>query len=130
MRTTRAHRAVALLAMQSALCENRGVTPSTQPRPIHERAIADLRYIRAAVENAGAFTAVLVGNITIMRRLAPTSLTAAGFAAGLLAGGAGAWVYAFHCTESGLPFITLWYSAGILATALLGALIGRWLLRW
>jgi hypothetical protein len=55
---------------------------------------------------------------------------AAGFAAGLLAGGAGAWVYAFHCTESGLPFITLWYSAGILATALLGAVIGRWLLRW
>lgn len=73
---------------------------------------------------------VLIGNVVMMRRLAPTNLTAAGFAAGLLAGGAGAWVYAFHCTESGLPFITLWYSAGILATALLGALIGRWLLRW
>ncbi len=73
---------------------------------------------------------VLAGNMLVMRRLAPTNLVAAGFAAGLLAGAAGTWVYAFHCTENGLPFITLWYSAGVLATALLGALIGRWALRW
>ena len=31
---------------------------SSQPDSIHERAVADLRYIRSAVENAGAFTAV------------------------------------------------------------------------
>ena len=30
----------------------------TQPSQIHERAVADLRFIRAAVENAGTFTAV------------------------------------------------------------------------
>jgi len=73
---------------------------------------------------------VLAANILVMRRLAPTNLTGAGFAAGLLAGAAGTWVYAFHCTESGLPFITLWYTAGTLATALIGAAVGRWLLRW
>lgn len=73
---------------------------------------------------------VLAVSIAVMRRLAPTNLAAAGFAAGLLSGAAGAWVYAFHCTESGLPFITLWYTAGILATALIGAALGRWLLRW
>lgn len=73
---------------------------------------------------------VLAGNVLVMRRLAPTNLAGAGFAAGLLAGAAGTWVYAFHCTESGLPFITLWYTAGILATALIGAALGRWLLRW
>ncbi len=73
---------------------------------------------------------VLAANLLVMRRMAPTNLVGAGFAAGLLAGAAGTWVYAFHCTESGLPFITLWYSAGILATALLGAVVGRWLLRW
>jgi hypothetical protein len=68
--------------------------------------------------------------VVVMRRLAPTNLAAAGFAAGLMAGAVGCWVYAFHCTESGLPFIAIWYSAGILLSALLGALAGRFLLRW
>ena len=49
---------------------------------------------------------------------------------GLFAGGAATWVYAFHCTESGMPFITIWYTTGILAAAALGAIVGRWALRW
>ena len=69
-------------------------------------------------------------SVLVMRRLAPTNLVAAGFAAGLLSGAAGSWVYAFHCGESGLPFVTLWYTTGILAVALLGAATGRWLMRW
>lgn len=69
-------------------------------------------------------------SVLVMRRLAPTNLAAAGFAAGLLSGAAGSWVYAFHCGESGLPFVTLWYTTGILAVALLGAATGRWLMRW
>ncbi len=66
----------------------------------------------------------------VMRRLAPTNLTLAGFASGLAAGAASCWVYAFHCGESGLPFITIWYTAGILVVALIGAALGRYLLRW
>lgn len=73
---------------------------------------------------------VFIAIVLVMRRLAPTNLTLAGFAAGLAAGAAGCWVYAFHCGESGLPFITLWYTTGILATALIGAVVGRYLLRW
>lgn len=65
-----------------------------------------------------------------MRRAAPTNPTLAGFAAGLFAGGAGAWVYAFHCTESGMPFIAIWYTLGVLASATIGAVIGRFVLRW
>jgi hypothetical protein len=68
--------------------------------------------------------------VLAMRRAAPTNPTLAGFSAGLFAGGAGVWVYAFHCTESGMPFITIWYTVGVLAAAALGAIIGRWVLRW
>ncbi len=65
-----------------------------------------------------------------LRKLAPTRLGLAGAGAGLLAGGAGASVYAFHCVEYTAPFIFIWYTTGIAAAALIGAVIGRWALRW
>lgn len=73
---------------------------------------------------------VFVATMMVVRTLAPTRLTLAGLAAGLLAGGAGAWVYSFHCGENGLPFLAIWYTLGIAAMAALGALSGRYLLRW
>lgn len=65
-----------------------------------------------------------------LRRLAPTQLTRAGAAAGLLAGSTASSIYAFHCPESAAPFVAIWYTSGILLTTLLGAVIGRWTLRW
>lgn len=65
-----------------------------------------------------------------LRKLAPTQLERAGAGAGLLAGAVGASVYAFHCVEYTAPFILIWYSGGILASALIGACVGRWALRW
>jgi hypothetical protein len=65
-----------------------------------------------------------------MRQLAPTRPILAGGCAGLLAGAAGAWVYAFHCNESAAPFMAIWYTLGIAAAGLLGAATGRWVLRW
>jgi hypothetical protein len=73
---------------------------------------------------------LLLAIMHFLRRMAPTHLTLGGLSAGLMAGGLGAWVYAFHCPESGLPFLTLWYSLGIAAVVLIGTLTGRWLLRW
>ncbi|MFC7396911.1 NrsF family protein [Chelatococcus sp. GCM10030263] len=75
-------------------------------------------------------TPFLVAALAFMRRLAPTSPTWAGAAAGLASGALGAWVYSFHCTEQGLPFLASWYSLGIAAVAAIGALLGRRLLRW
>ena len=65
-----------------------------------------------------------------MKGLAPTRLSLAGAAAGLLAGGVGAAIYALHCDEMGAPFLALWYVLGMLMPATLGALIGRHVLRW
>jgi hypothetical protein len=65
-----------------------------------------------------------------MRGLAPTRLPLAGAAAGLLAGSLGALVYCLHCPELEAPFIGTWYLLGVLIPCIVGALLGRRLLRW
>lgn len=73
---------------------------------------------------------IFAGLLWSFRRLAPTRLRAAGAAAGLLAGAFAAAVYCLHCPETSAIFVLTWYSLGILATSLLGALLGPRLLRW
>ena len=79
-----------------------------------------------ALLSAPAFVALLWA----MKGLAPTRLALAGAAAGLLAGAAGALIYALHCTEMAPPFLGIWYLLGMLIPALLGAVVGPRLLRW
>jgi hypothetical protein len=73
---------------------------------------------------------LFLGLFWAMRSLAPTRLTLAGAVAGLLAGALGTFIYAFHCNESAAPFVAIWYTLGIAAVGVLGALLGRSLLRW
>lgn len=75
-------------------------------------------------------TPVFVSLLWAMRELAPTQLTLAGAAAGLLAGAAGATVYALYCPEMSATFIGIWYVLGMLIPTALGAAIGPRLLRW
>jgi len=65
-----------------------------------------------------------------LRGLAPTRPVATGAAAGWLAGAVGATVYALHCPEMDAPFLAVWYVLGMAVCAGLGALAGRWALRW
>jgi hypothetical protein len=78
------------------------------------------------------FTALptLAATFWALRRMAPTRLGLAGLGAGLFAGAVGAFVYSFHCTEGSAPFIGIWYSLGIVLTAVIGGILGRGLLRW
>jgi hypothetical protein len=73
---------------------------------------------------------VFVAAMWAMKGLAPTRLSLAGGAAGLLAGASGAAVYALYCPELEPPFIALWYVLGMLIPAVAGALAGPRLLRW
>lgn len=73
---------------------------------------------------------VFAAVVWAMKGLAPTRLSLAGGAAGLLAGAVGAAVYALHCPELEAPFIAIWYVLGMLVPAIGGALIGPHLLRW
>lgn len=73
---------------------------------------------------------IFVGVFWSLSGLAPTRTWIAGAAAGLLAGAAGAFIYALHCDESAAAFVVLWYTVGIVIVGALGALMGRILLRW
>ncbi|MFY7906673.1 MAG: NrsF family protein [Burkholderiaceae bacterium] len=73
---------------------------------------------------------VFVGSFWALKGLAPTQLAWAGASAGLLAGAAGAVVYALHCPELDAPFLLVWNGLGMLLPAALGAALGPRLLRW
>jgi hypothetical protein len=73
---------------------------------------------------------LLIGAFWVLRGLAPTRLTVAGAAAGLAAGSIASFVYSFHCFESAMPFIAIWYTLGVLVAGFIGAITGRFILRW
>lgn len=73
---------------------------------------------------------LLVGLLVALRGFAPTRPTLTGLAAGLAAGGLAAFVYAFSCNESAMPFVAMWYTLPVLAAGVLGAAAGRFALRW
>ena len=86
---------------------------------------------QACLANISVLAApVLVAALWAMRGLAPTRLTLAGGASGLLAGAVGALVYALHCPEMAAPFLATWYLLGMLIPAAAGAALGPRLLRW
>jgi hypothetical protein len=65
-----------------------------------------------------------------LRRGAPADAGLAGAAAGLLAGGVGATLYALHCTDDSPFFVAAWYSLAIAIVTLIGYVGGRRWLRW
>lgn len=73
---------------------------------------------------------IFAGVFWSLRKAAPTRPIVSGAAAGLLAGAAGAFIYALHCDENAAAFVALWYTLGIAAMGILGAALGRFLLRW
>lgn len=64
------------------------------------------------------------------RRFAPTRPMRAGAVAGLTAGAIAATLYGLHCQESTAAFVATWYTLGILIPTAVGAVIGRFALRW
>jgi hypothetical protein len=72
----------------------------------------------------------LAACLLALRGMAPTRPTLTGFAAGAFAGGVAATVYGLACAESTMVFVGVWYTLGVLGTGVLGAVVGRWALRW
>jgi hypothetical protein len=74
--------------------------------------------------------APLAALLAALRSAAPQSPARAGAAAGLLAAASGATLYAFHCFDDSPLFVATWYVLAAALVVLLGALLGRRLLRW
>lgn len=65
-----------------------------------------------------------------LRSGAPADPGLAGAAAGLLAGGVGATLYALHCIDDSPFFVVAWYSLGIAIVTFAGYVAGRRSLAW
>lgn len=74
--------------------------------------------------------APLVAALAAMRRGAPQSPIAAGAIAGFAAGGIGAFIYSVHCNNDSPFYVGIWYLSAILFVTLVGAILGRSLMRW
>ncbi|MBX9466230.1 MAG: DUF1109 family protein [Aquamicrobium sp.] len=68
--------------------------------------------------------------ILALRKGAPTRPVLTGAMAGVVAGGVAAMFYAAHCTDDSPLFVAAWYSVAIGILAALGAVAGRFALRW
>ena len=65
------------------------------------------------------------------RKLAPTRPAFSGFALGVATGGIAATAYGvLHCPESTAAFVATWYTLGVAGAGLIGAVAGRFALRW
>lgn len=65
------------------------------------------------------------------RRLAPTRPSVAGLALGVATGGIAATAYGLlHCPEATAAFVATWYTLGVAAAGAIGAVVGRFALRW
>ena len=73
---------------------------------------------------------IFVSVLLALKSAAPTRPGWAGAAAGALAGGLGAAIYALYCVEMTAPFLAVWYVVGMLVPVLAGSLLGPRLLRW
>lgn len=65
-----------------------------------------------------------------LRKQAPTRPALAGMAAGILSGALAAMAYALTCPVDSAAFVATWYPLAITACAALGALAGKFTLRW
>ena len=65
------------------------------------------------------------------RALAPTRPSTAGAALGVMTGAVAATAYGLlHCPEATVAFVATWYTLGVAAAGVIGAIVGRFALRW
>lgn len=72
----------------------------------------------------------LLAGLRTMQHGAPAFPTAAGIAIGRLAAAIAAVMYALHCVDDSPLFVATWYSLAMMPVIAMGAVSGRFMLRW
>jgi hypothetical protein len=72
----------------------------------------------------------LLGLLVALRQGAVTRPGLAGSVSGLAATGIGATFYSLNCTDDSMLFVLAWYTLAALIVAIIGAILGRLMLRW
>lgn len=72
----------------------------------------------------------LLGLLVALRQGAVTRPGLAGSVSGLAATGIGAAFYSLNCTDDSMFFVLTWYTLAALIVAIIGAILGRGMLRW
>ncbi len=94
------------------------------------QALRDGRTVVALVSIPVLGLLPLLAALRVLRAGAPTAPARVGAQAGLGAGGLGAAVYSFSCSDDSAAFILPVYGAGIALLSFVGALLGARVLRW
>lgn len=73
---------------------------------------------------------LLIAALVGLRQGAATRPALTGAIAGLVAGGVAATLYAAHCIDDSPLFVATWYSLALAFVAAIGAVAGKWLLKF
>lgn len=122
--------ALALLAIVLAAAMLGSMDALTRPADGRMTAFLGHSYQVCALNIAGLSLLTSPFLFWAARKFAPTRPMRAGAVAGLTAGAIAATLYGLHCQESTAAFVATWYTLGILIPTVVGAVIGRFALRW
>ncbi|HBK92558.1 MAG TPA: hypothetical protein DDZ68_12900 [Parvularcula sp.] len=73
---------------------------------------------------------IFAGLVWSYRKLAPADVQLTGAAIGALAGAVSAALYAIVSGDASICFVFIWFSAAVVATSVIGGLLGNIFLRW
>lgn len=122
--------AIAVAATALALWAMAAVDVASAPAGLHLQRLMGASALPCVLSILALSLPLVVALFVALRQLAPTRLRRAGAAAGGLAGALAGAIYAFHCNETTVAFLAVWYLAGMAIPAALGAALGPRLLRW
>ncbi|MFQ3251920.1 MAG: hypothetical protein ACI9U6_000194 [Loktanella salsilacus] len=120
----------AIWALPAVLALLVAATLLTTPGPSWSMALQGKSIMTCLVSIPVLSAPILVALLVALRRGAPEHPMLCGMVAGLTAAGFAAAIYSLYCIENSPLFYGTWYTLAILGVAGVGAIAGRFALKW